>query len=131
MLTMAPRQRPIMYDGSIDHGKIISVFLRNVPGSYVRDYRENGGFITVCRYYKSIKWGDQMSTAKVERSIPAITLCNLPRGNVTPDSKFVGLKLHRPGWRVEFRRASKHLSDAQKRAITRDLRCGEVFRGVR
>ena len=119
-----------MYDGAIDHGKIINAFLRSVPGSYVRDYRDNGGFITICRDYKSIKWGDGLSTAKVEKLVPATTLANLPRGNVTPDSKFVGLKLDRPGWRVEFRRASQHLSDAQMRRITRMLRCGEVFRGI-
>ena len=120
-----------MYPGTIDHGKIIIAFQRHVPGCYVRDYRENGGFITICRDYRTIKWGDQHSTAKVEKSIPAITLCNLPRGTVTPASQFKGLKLHRPGWRVEFRRASKHLTYAQKRAITRELRCGEVFWGIR
>ena len=120
-----------MYAGTIDHGKIIGAFQRHVPGCYVRDYRDNGGFITICRDYKTIRWGDQLSTARVEKSVPAVTLCNLPRGQVTAASQFVGLKLHRPGWRVEFRRASKHLTDVQKRAITRELRCGEVFRGVR
>ena len=120
-----------MYAGTIDHSRIISAFQRHVPGCYVRDYRENGGFITICRDYKTIKWGDQLSTAKVEKSVPAVTLCNLPRGPVTAASQFVGLKLHRPGWRVEFRRASKHLTDMQKRRITRELRSGEVFMGIR
>lgn len=120
-----------MYIGSIEHGRIINAFLRCVPGSYVRDYRDQGGYIVICKDYKSIKWGDQQSTAKVYKSVPATTLVNLPRGNVTPDSKFVGLKLHRPGWRVEFRRARRHLSDAQMRRITRMLACGEVFYGIR
>ena len=63
--------------------------------------------------------------------MPAITLANLPRGYVTPDTKFVGMRLHRPGWRLEFKRAAKHLSDAQMRRITRMLQCGEVFSGIR
>ena len=120
-----------MYDGSIEHGRIINAFLRCVPGTYVRDYRDNGGFIVVCKDYRTIKWGDQTTTTRVERSVPATTLVNLPRGYVTADSKFVGLKLHRPGWRVEFRRARKHLSDHQMHRITRMLGCGEVFYGVR
>lgn len=120
-----------MYGGAIEHSRIISTFQRHVPGCYVRDYRADGGYITICRDYKTIKWGDQTTTTKVERSVPAITLCNLPRGNVTAMSRFVGLKLDRPGWRQEFRRASRHLSDTQKRAITRTLGVGEVFYGIR
>ena len=120
-----------MYDGSIYHGDIISAFTRHVPGAYVRDYRDNGGFITICKNYRTIQWGDQTTTAKREVSVPAVTLCNLPRGYVTASSHFAGLKLHRPGWRVEFRRASRHLTQVQKRAITRALHCGEVFYGVR
>ena len=110
---------------------IPAAFRRHVPGCYVRDYRSNGGFITICRDYRTIKWGGQTTTTKVEKEIPAITLCNLPRGNVTAMSRFVGFKLDRPGWRQELRRASRHLSDAQKRAITRELGVGEVFYGVR
>jgi len=120
-----------MYAGSIDHDRIISAFTRNVPGSYVRDYRENGGYITICKNYRTIKWGDQTTTSKVEKQVPATTLCNLPRGNVTAASQFAGLRLLRPGWRVEFRRASTHLTDAQKRRITKTLHCGEVFWGIR
>jgi len=120
-----------MYAGSIEHGRIISAFQRHVPGTYVRDYSDRGGYIVICRDYRTIKWGGQTTTTKEERQVPAITLCNLPRGNVTAMSRFVGLKLDRPGWRQELRRASKHLSDSQKRAITRELRCGEVFYGIR
>ena len=120
-----------MYDGSIYHGDIISAFQRHVPGCYVRDYRDNGGFIVIARDYKTISWGDQTTTSKVEKQVPATTLCNLPRGAVTAASQFKGLKLHRPGWRVEFRRARTHLSDAQMRHITKTLRVGEVFYGIR
>src|SRR3990167_1768250 len=124
-------QGGFMYMGSLEHGRIIAAFQRHVPDVYVRDYRGGGGFITICRNYRTIKWADQMATSKVEKMIPAITLCNLPRGNVTAMSRFVGLKLDRPGWRQEFRRAARYLSYAQKRAITRDFRVGEVFYGVR
>lgn len=116
---------------SIYHGDIISAFLRHVPGAYVRDYRENGGFIVICKDVKTIKWGDQTTTTKTECQIPATTLVNLPRGNVTAMTRFIGLRLDRPGWRREFRRAAQHLSDTQMRAITHDLGRGEVFPGIR
>ena len=118
-----------MYYGSISHDRIISAFERNVPGCYVRDYRDRGGFIVICRNYRDIKWGEQMSTTKVYRQVPAVTLVNLPRGNVTSATHYRGLGLERPGWRIEFRRAARHLSENQKRAITRDLGVGEVFPG--
>jgi len=119
-----------MYDGSISHDDIIRTFERNVPGAYVRDYRDNGGFITVCRNYRDVKWRDQLSAPEVERQVPAVTLVNLPRGFVTARTQYMGVRLHRPGWRQEFRRASKHLSDSQMRAITEDLGRGEVFEGI-
>ena len=119
-----------MYHGSLESGRIIAAFQRNVAGCYVRDYRSNGGYITICRQYRDIKWNDQTTTRKVERQVPAITLCNLPRGNVTAASRFKGLALDRPGWRLEFRRAMRHLSEAQMRRITSELHAGEIFPGI-
>lgn len=120
-----------MYMGSIESGRILRAFELHVPGCYVRDYRGNGGYITICRDFKTIKWGGQTTTTRVERQVPARTLCSLPTGNVTAATQYAGLKLHRPGWRQELRRASRYLSDAQKRAITRELNVGEVFYGIR
>lgn len=120
-----------MYNGSIEHGRIISAFQRHVPDCYVRDYRDRGGFITICRGYRDLPWRDQTTTRQIYRQAVDKTLCNLPRGNVTAASLFDGVKLDRPGWRVEFRRARKHLTLTQMRAITRDLNVGEVFYGVR
>ena len=120
-----------MYDGSLDHGRVIEAFRRNVPGCYVRDYRDKGGYIVVCRDYKDIPWRDQTTTRKVYRTIPRTTLVNLPQGRVTAPTIYAGLKLHRPGWRQEFRRAARHLSDVQMRSITRFLGMGEVFPGIR
>ena len=119
-----------MYYGSIEHSRIIEAFRRNVPGCYVRDYRDNNGYITVCRGYKDIPWKDQTQAGKVYRQVPDQTLCNLPRGNVTSATQFSGLALIRPGWRLEFRKASKHLTEVQRRGITEDLGVGEVFQGV-
>jgi hypothetical protein len=119
-----------MHAGSISHDDIIRAFTNHVPGSFVRDYRANKGFITVCRGLKSIKWRDQMSAPKVEKEVPAVTLVNLPRGFVTAQTQFMGIRLHRPGWRQEFRRASRYLSDDQMQAITEDLDVGEVFPGI-
>jgi len=120
-----------MYTGSLYHGDIIAAFYRNVPGVYVRDYRENGGYIVICRDYKDLPWRDQLSTRKVYRSVPAITLASLPRGFVTSPTLYRGLALARPGWREELRKSMRFLSDAQMRGITRSLGVGEVFPGVR
>lgn len=119
-----------MYYGALYHGDVIAAFERHVPDCYVRDYRDQGGFITICRGYKNIPWRDQLSTRKVYRQIPAITLVNLPRGYVTSATRYVGLKLDRPGWRKEFRQAMRFLTETQMRAITKDLHVGEVFPGV-
>lgn len=120
-----------MYYGSLETGRIIAAFQRAVPDCYVRDYRASGGYITICRNYRNIMWKDQTTTRKVERQVPAITLCNLPRGNVTAPTFFEGVRLHRPGWRREFKRAMRHLSEGQMRAITKILAVGEVFPGIR
>jgi hypothetical protein len=120
-----------MYYGSIEHGKIIAAFERHVPDCYVRDNRENGGYINVCRGYKDMPWNDQLSTRKVYRQAPAITLLSLPRGNVTSATLYSGLKLVRPGWRLEFRKAMRHLTEVQMRHITKALRVGQVFPGIR
>lgn len=116
-----------MYDGTLDHGKIINAFLRSVPGSYVRDYRDNGGYITVCRDYKDMPWNDQTTTRNVYRQVPAVTLLNLPRGTVTARTRFHGLRMSRPGWMQEFRRAMSKLTYSQMRRITKMLGVGEVF----
>lgn len=116
---------------SIPHDRIIAAFQRHVPGCYIRDYRDSGGFITICRQYRDIPWTDQMTTRKVYRQIPNITLASIPKGNVTAATLYRGLRLERPGWRIEFRKAAEHLSDSQKQKITRDLKAGEVFPGIR
>lgn len=119
-----------MYAGSIPHDRIIDAFQQHVPGCYVRDYRENNGYITICRNYRDIRWQSGQSTAPVERQIPAITLASLPQGNVTAANLHAGFRLVRPGWRVEFRKAMEHLTHVQQKAITRTLGVGEVFPGV-
>jgi len=119
-----------MYSLSLDAAKIIEAFRRCVPGCYVRDYRDNGGYITICRDYRNIKWKDQMDAGNEYRQVPATTLVNLPRGNVTSASIYSGFKLVRPGWRLEFRRAMRHLSESQRRNITEFLGVGEVFSGT-
>ena len=120
-----------MYDGSIAHDDIIRAFRDNVPGVYVRDYRDKGGFIVLCKGFKNLPWRDQISNRRVYVQVPALTLANLPKGFMTPRTRYVGLKLDRTGWRQEFERASRHLTVDQMRAITDDLGKGEVFSGVR
>ena len=119
-----------MYSLSLDSAKIIEAFQKNVPGCYIRDYHKNGGYTTICRDYRDIKWKDQMDAGNVYSQVPATTLANLPRGNVTSAAIYSGLKLVRPGWRVEFRRAQRHLSETQRKNITEFLGVGEVFSGA-
>lgn len=119
-----------MYYGSIEHSKIISAFQHHVPDCFVRDYRDRGGFITICRGIRDIRWKDQATAGRVYRKVPHTTLVNLPRGNVTSATIYSGLALDRPGWRVEFRRAARHLSEDQMRSITKELGAGEVFPGI-
>ncbi len=119
-----------MYYGSLGHDRIIEAFRRNVPGCYVNDYREGGGFITICRGYKDIKWNDQSNAGNVYRQVPATTMCSIPRGNVRSATMFSGLALTRPGWRIEFRKAMKSLTEIQMRGITDFLGVGEVFPGI-
>ena len=119
-----------MFYGSIPHDRIIHAFERHVPGCYVRDFRDRGGYITLCRGLKNMPWRDQLSTRKVYRQVPKETLASLPRGNVTAATKYHGLRLTRPGWRLEFKKAMKAISHNQQRAITRELGVGEVFPGV-
>jgi hypothetical protein len=113
-----------MYDSTIAHDKIISAFTRNVPDCYVRDYRENNGWLTICRGYRDVpnaKPGWSQTTVRE-------TLCTIPRGNVKPASSFMGAGLIRPGWRLEFRKAAWYLTENQKARITKDLGVGQVFR---
>lgn len=119
-----------MYAGSIPHDRIIATFQKHVPGTYVRDYRANGGFITLAKGYRDIRWRDQATGGNVERQVPAITLLSLPQGSVTSATHFEGLKLKRTGWRIQFRKASSFLSLVQKHHITRDLGVGQVFPDV-
>ena len=119
-----------MYYGSIEHSRIISAFQHHVPGCFVRDYRDRGGFITICRGTRDIRWKDQLTSGKVYRTVPHVNLANLPRGNVTSATRFRGMALDRPGWRIEFRRAARHLSELQLRKITRELNVGEIFPGI-
>ena len=119
-----------MFYGAIPHDRIIEAFRRHVPGVYVRDYRDRGGFIVICKDYRTIKWKGQTTTTPEYRQVPATTLVNLPRGNVTSATRYISMALDRPGWRLEFRRAAHHLSNQQMRHITKELKVGEVFQGI-
>ena len=119
-----------MYQGSIEHSRILEAFRRHVPGTYVRDYREQNGFITVARGVKDIKWKDQQSAPNVYRQVPAETIISIPRGNVTAATKYRGMALERPGWRMEFRKSMVRLTHNQMHRITKALGVGEVFPGV-
>ena len=116
-----------MYAGTFEHGKVIEAFTRCVPDTYVRDFRDNNGYITVCRGYKDYKWKGQTTTTKVYSQRVLTTLVNLPRGNITAATRYRGLALDRPGWRKQFRDAQKHLSRDQMKAITKFLGSGQVF----
>ena len=119
-----------MYAGAISHDRIINAFQQHVPSCYVRDYHDKGGYITLFRGTRDIRWNDQATAGNVYRQVPAETLCSIPRGFMTAATHYRGLALDRPGWRIQFRKASKCLSDNQMRRITKTLGLGEVFPGI-
>ena len=97
--------------------------MREVPDCYVRDYRNNAGWITICRGYKTIPWrGDGLSTQRRYESVPAETLMSIPRGEVRAADTYNGLALVRPGWRRGLRTASGKLTERQRIGIQRRLR---------
>lgn len=105
---------------SIDAGKLIGAILRNVPGTFVRDYRERGGWLNIARGAVTI-WDRDKDTEKLSANLPAETLCSLPAGQVQASTLLRGVALVRPGWRMEMRRCRARISDSQARAIERDL----------
>lgn len=121
-----------MYFGPLEVSRVIEAFRLHVPDTYVRDYSANRGFLVICKGYKDIPWRDQLSTRKVYRQVPNVTLVNLPTDGafVGPATRFAGLALQRPGWRLQFRRAMRYLSYHQMKGITRTLGAGEVFPGI-
>lgn len=93
-----------------------------MPGCYVRDYRENNGYITVCRGYRTIPWrGDGLSTQRRYANIPAETLLSVPSGMVQAADQYVGVALSRPGWRKQLRDNASKMSYEQRRRIQREL----------
>lgn len=111
-----------MYSGSIYHGDLIEALRRNIPGCYVRDYRDGNGYITVCRGYRTIPWkGDGLSTQRRYANIPAETLLSVPSGMVQAADIYQGLALQRPGWRKQLREKASLMTHAQRRRIQRDL----------
>ena len=119
-----------MYHGSIGHDRILEAYRRYVPGTFVRDQRDRNGFIAVCRGTRDIPWGGQTTTTPVYREVPDETLVSIPRGNVTAPTLYRGVALERPGWREQFRKSMKFLSDNQMKRITKFLDVGEVFPGI-
>ncbi len=119
-----------MYQGSLCHDRILEAFRRNVPDTYVNDYRDRDGYITVCRGVKDIRWKDQASGGNVYRQVPDKTLVSIPRGNVMAATRYAGVKLVRPGWREQFRKAMVYMTRVQMKAITKFLGVGEVFPGI-
>ena len=97
--------------------RIISAFLKNVPGTFVRDYLHNGGFLQVLRGGKVVRSWDSNETY----AVPAQQLCYLAPG-WTPRTTFVkGVVTKRPGWQVQMREAGKKLRPEEIKKIERDL----------
>lgn len=104
---------------SIEHSRLIKAFEKNVPGCFVKDYSDRGGYITIMRGTKTI-W-DRTTRAENATDVPAETLCSIPRGNIQAPTLFSGLKMVRPGWRIQMRQAAQKLTESQRRRIEKDL----------
>ena len=105
---------------AVETSRVIKAFEYNVPGVFVRDYRENRGFIAICRGYKDL-YDESKDTAQFTKSLPAQTLCNLAPGFMQAGSIYQGLRLLRPGWRIEMRKARRFLTRKQQEAISKSV----------
>lgn len=106
---------------SIDHSRLIDAILREVPGSYLRDYSANKGWLTICRGYKTIH-DSFRDTDKLTANLPAETLACFPRGQVQAASLYDGPVIKRPGWRREMRKLRGFISEPQARRIEARLK---------
>ena len=105
---------------SIELGRITKAFQDHVPGVFIRDYRHNGGWITIARGYITT-WDKSKNTDKFSTALPAQTLCCLPAGMVTKKSRYRKRVLIRPGWEKQMRLASRFMTEHQMRAIDRQI----------
>lgn len=103
---------------SLETGVLIDAVLRAVPGSYVRDHREIGGWIAVMRGSRPI-YDASRNTAE---EWPAETLLSLPAERVTKKDLVAGIAIKRPGWQRQIRRLGELISPLQAKLIEKQLR---------
>ena len=105
-----------MYE-AITTNRIITAILNAVPGTFVRDYTWNRGFLQVRRGRKEVGSNDSNEVY----SVPAQTIITLAPG-WTPRTTFVkGAVTVRPGWQVQARVAAQKLTVAEQRKVEREL----------
>lgn len=111
-----------MHQG-IETAKLIDAIVRSVPGSYVRDYRESGGYLTVCRGYKTIRNESDGSN----HVFPAELLCNLTPGWTPRPTLMLGSRPLYPGWQQELRKLGRVITAKQRGRIIARLRRPDLF----
>lgn len=103
---------------SLETGLLIDAVLRAIPGTFVRDFREIGGFIAVMRGSRAI-YDASRNTAE---EWPAETLLSLPPERVTKKDLVAGIAIKRPGWQRQIRSLRERISPLQAKLIEKALR---------
>lgn len=96
---------------------MINAVLASVPGTFVRDYLHNGGFLQIRRGRKEVGSADSNEVY----SVPAETLCYFQPG-WTPRTTFVkGAVTKVPGWQVQARLLWGRLNPDERKRVERKL----------
>lgn len=98
--------------------------VRTVPGTYVRDYRPSGGYLTICRGAKEVRvaWSNGLET------VPRALLCNLTPGWTPRPTLMAGAVPVAPGWQMEMRKLARAITPNQRGQIARLLGRPDIFR---
>lgn len=128
---------------TIDTSRVIEAITRSVPGTFVRDYREKGGEIMLCRGMIPIT--DDHSGH--DHKVPDEVLMVLRRGFIHEEDEYSEMQvvepklifdpvfkmnkfvermktvrvLKNPGWRTQFKKMRSKLTPTQRKKIEQEL----------
>lgn len=103
---------------SLETGPLINAILRAIPGTFVRDFREIGGWISIMRGTRTLR-DESRNTSD---AWPAETLLSLPPERVTKKDLVAGVAVKRPGWQRQIRNLYPRITPLQAKQIERLLR---------
>ena len=105
-----------MYE-SVNTARLARAFVDNVPGCFIRDYTETGGFLQIRRRLKTVGSHDNTDVY----TVPAETICTLNRGETPRPTLYKNGRIEAMGWQVQMRVARNHLEPDEISGIERDI----------